>query len=455
MSIVDRHVAFLGALRSAGLPVSLAEGLDAARAATAVDLGDRDAVRTAYAATVVKRQAHRPVFDTLFDLWFPSTLGEGSATTGGERPNVEVTGGRGSTPEVAALRAELAQALLDGDPAALRRLARAAMNGLGRLPGGGGGAVWSPRTALDTLNASTLTAGIIRTAAPEDALAEQVLRRSVRDRISAFERLVHDDARRRVAEERGPEDAARHTVRPPVDQVDFLSASTADLSALRREVYPLSRRLATRMSRRRGRRGALDFRRTIRASLSTGGVPVDTRHRPRRPHKPELVVLCDISSSVSSFARFTLLLVYALASQFAKVRTFAFVDRPIEVTDYFARAGDVRDAFTAMEADGVRFAGGGTNYGRVFTELLDHHSDAITSNTALLVLGDARVNYLSPEREALTRLAEKARHAYWLNPEPTDRWGSGDSAAHFYAEIVDMFECRNLVQLSRFVEQLA
>lgn len=77
-SLVDRHTGFVAALRRAGLPVSVAEGLDAVRAVRAVDLLDRESLRAAYAATVVKRPQHRATFDTLFDLWFPAAVGDGA-----------------------------------------------------------------------------------------------------------------------------------------------------------------------------------------------------------------------------------------------------------------------------------------------------------------------------------------------------------------------------------------
>src|SRR5439155_24559352 len=127
------------------------------------------------------------------------------------------------------------------------------------------------------------------------------------------------DVRRRTAQQSSVEKVARH-VRPSIDRVSFLSATKAELAELRREIQPLARRLASRLAsdQRHGRKGQLDFRRTIRESLSSGGVPMATYHRPRRPAKPDLVILCDVSESVTSFAHFTLLLVYALREQFSR-----------------------------------------------------------------------------------------------------------------------------------------
>lgn len=485
-ALLDHHIAFLDALREAGLPVSLAEGLDAARAMTMVEPLDREALRTAYAATVVKRHGHRPLFDELFDLWFPRAIGEGRSDDRPSRPEprVEVTGGRAAPEGAQEMRTELAELLFDGDDMALRQLASRAVARFGEIGGGsaggsggrgGGGSrgsgstrgtrsgastgarSWSPNAVLDAMSPRTLLAGLLRSGVEGDEFAQSLARRRYRERIARFERLVNAEARRRIAEDRGVEATAKSVVRPPLDQIDLIGASQAELTALRREIYPLARRLATKksMKRRRGDRGPLDFRRTIRASLATGGVPVSTRRRPRRPHKPELVVLCDVSSSVASFARFGLLLVYALSEQFSAVRSFAFVDTVEEVTRHFAAADDVADAINRMEQGlTMRLMGGGTNYGRVFTRFDERYADAITPKTTLLVLGDARVNYGDPAVATFAGLAQRAKHAYWLNPEPRGNWGTGDSAAPTYADVVEMVECRTLAQLADFVRDL-
>jgi len=462
-ALLGHHVAFLDALREAGLPVSLAEGLDAARAVTMTGLLDREALRAAYAATVVKRRGHRPLFDELFDLWFPRAIGDGSGERPARRePRVEVSGGRAAPDEARELRAELAEAIFDGDDAGLRQLAGQAVARFGAIGGsptggGTGGRSWSPNAALDAVTPRTLLAGLLRSRPDSDEFSRSLARREFRFRISRFERLVNAEARRRIAEDRGAAETARTVLRPPLDQIDLIGASQAELTALRREIYPLARRLATKksMKRRRGGRGPLDFRRTIRASLATGGVPMDTRHRPRRPHKPELVVLCDVSSSVASFARFGLLLVYALSEQFSAVRSFAFVDTVEEVTRHFTEADDVADAINRMEQGlSMRLMGGGTNYGRVFTHFDGRFGDAIGPKTTLLVLGDARANYVDPAVATFGDLVGRARHAYWLNPEPRGNWGTGDSAAPAYAEVVAMVECRTLAQLADFVRDL-
>jgi uncharacterized protein with von Willebrand factor type A (vWA) domain len=288
-------------------------------------------------------------------------------------------------------------------------------------------------------------------------LAERRARTVLADRIERFTRRVDVDVRRRLAEVTDAESVARTARRPTIDQVNFLSATRSDLVALRREVQPLARRLAARLAidQRRGSRGALDFRRTIRESLSTGGVPIQTYHRPKRPLKSDLVVLCDVSDSVSSFAQFTLMLVYALREVFTKVRAFAFVDELDEVTRFFAPGGDPIEAVRRLttEAD-VAGLMGRTDYGRAFELFAERFGDAIGTRTSLLVLGDARSNYGDVALPVLRELAGRAKHAYWLNPERRGSWDTGDSRASDLAAIVPMVECRNLAQLAEFVRDL-
>ncbi|HEX6469380.1 MAG TPA: VWA domain-containing protein [Streptosporangiaceae bacterium] len=469
MSLLDRHAGFVAALRGAGLPVSPVEGIDAVRAIALVDLADREGLRAAYAGTVVKSPAHRPAFDTLFELWFPPVMGEaveaGDAFEATEaRESVEGMEGvaprPGRDPALDALRDRLAGLLAAGDEAGLRALARTAVARYGTAPAAPGRQSWFSYSVLRALSPETLMARLLRevlAGLERGGMAERVARQTLTMRIAAFEDMVVADVRRRIAEESGLDRIARASVRPPLDQVDFLRATRDDLAALRRAVHPLARRLGTRLAarRRRGHRGRLDFRRTVRASLSTGGVPLVTHHRPPRPHRPELVVICDVSSSVAAFAHFTLLLTFALREQFAKVRAFAFVDTVDEITRFFAPGVDVVDAMTrlAAEADVVRL-GGRTNYGRAIEAFAERYAGAVGPDTSLLILGDARSNYGPLATPTLTALADRVRHAYWLNPEPRADWDTGDSAASTYGEIVPMRECRNVAQLTEFIQTI-
>ncbi len=455
--LVDRHIAFLEALRGAGLPVSLAEDIDAIAALSALPWDERATIRDAYAATLVKRQSQRPTFDTLFDLYFPRLVGEGAAAATGAEGEHEPGGVRDNAAALTAFRTELTDALAADDRQALERLATEMVGRFGAMPGRGPGlSSWSAYTALQRVSPGELTDRIVASLLAEGRLEEEAARVAGR-RVGGFTRMVEDDARRRIAEEKGADHVADVAVRPSIDRLDFTSARRADLEEMRREIYPLARRLATRLTQEHHakRRGPLDFRRTVRASISTGGVPLVTHHKPKRPHRTELVVLCDVSGSVANFAQFTLLLVFALRDQFQNLRAFTFIDHVHEVTDHFRPGADVADVMADLAASTAHAAlWGRTNYGRAFTKFAEQYPDALGPKSSLLVLGDARSNYSDLSLPVLKELAGAARHAWWLNPEHRRHWDTGDSAAGSYGEIVPMVECRNLTQLGEFVHDI-
>ena len=461
-------VDFIGALREHHVPVGPGETIDAASVLAELDLLRRDELREGLAAAVLRRSGQRAVFDTLFDLYFPVALGRGSG-------EVEAPWNAQGEVDLEALREVLADLLRDGDDAALRELARAVVEALGQSGGSGQGGSgpgqngsggpprnWSAYQVLRQVNPETLLARILAElmkdhTGEDKAFAEEVARREIRQRIAQFRQMITEEVRRRTAELRGRDQVAKTAVPKQAEQVEFLTAYAEQLTQLRRTVHPLARRLASRLAVRRkhAKRGQLDLRRTLRRSMSTGGVPMRPAYRTRRPGRPELVVLCDVSGSVAGFSHFTLLLVQALREQFSKVRVFAFVERADEVTHQFAPGNDLAGVMERVmrEADLVSFDGH-SDYGGALASLVEHWPDAVGPRSSLLILGDGRTNYRDPNLVVLKRLIGQARHAHWLNPEPRNQWGSGDSAALRYADLLPMHECRTVAQLANVVESL-
>ena len=434
--LLDRHLSFIEALRGAGMSVSLAEDLDSVAALSAVGWGDRAHVRDVLAATLVKKQAQRTTFDALFDVYFPAMVGDGvstgSTTEGGVPTSCTDGGVRDNAEALQAFRDQLAQALESGDQQQLRRLAAQMVGTFGAMPGRGPGlSSWSAYTALQRVAPQELidriVAGLLGDG--DDEARETEVRRLANRRVGAFTTMVEDDARRRIAEEKGPDHVADVAIRPSIDKLAFTAARRSDLEEMRRQIFPLARRLATRLTKEHHahRRGALDFRRTVRASIATGGVPLTTHHRPKRPHRTDLVVLCDVSGSVANFAQFTLLFVFALREVFQSMRAFTFIDHVHEVTEHLQPGSDPVEVLEKLVAASSHAAlWGRTNYGRAFTKFEEQHADALGPKTTLLILGDARSNYSDLEDATLRRLAGSVRRSYWLNPEPESSWGAGD-----------------------------
>ncbi|MEU1914601.1 vWA domain-containing protein [Streptomyces massasporeus] len=443
--VAERLTSLVGALRAHGMRIGTGETVDAARAVGELGLADRELLREGLAATLLHGHGQRQVFDPVFDLYFPRGVGDPEQRTAGRED----------------LRNRLADALTADDRAMLGRLAIEAVDGFGGYGSSPESDGWSSYQTLERLRPQTLLARVrdnVRGQGGSQGFADRLLEDEVRRRIDVFRALVAAEARRRVAERRGRDEIARRAVAPTADRVDFLFAGQDRLAELRRTVQPLARKLATRLAarRRRASRGTIDLRRTLRGSLSTGGVPMKPVLRRRRPARPELVLLCDVSGSVSGFSDFTMLLVQALHDQFSKVRVFAFVNRIDEVTGLLERGRADPEGLSSRIQGEAAVTGyhGSSDYGMALGEFAERYADAVGSRTTVFVLGDARTNRSDPNLPAVRQIAERARRVHWLNPEQRSRWGTGDSVAPAYAELVAMHECRNARQLSALVARL-
>ncbi len=365
----ERILAFVGRLRAADVEVSPAEARDAVAAVAAAGVV-RETLREALAATLVKDEGDRSVFDRLFEESFP-LVGPG-----------------------------------DGEGRKRRRGASGgASSGVRRADGREGSGGRAPRAEP----------------APR---AER-----------------HGQPRPEPAEGDG---AGRGGRRRRLLALPFAEFTARDVAEARDLVRELGRRLRGRLARRQrpGRRGQLDFRRTIRGAMSTGGMPLRPRLRARRPGRPDLVVLCDLSGSVAAASELLLGLVAPAADYFRRVALFAYVDRLCPVS--------IEDGHVAPE--GRLDLHARSDFGRVLGDLWSRHRALLGRGTLLLVLGDARNNRLPPRADLLRKVRERVKAVVWLVPEPRGRWNTGDSVLGLYAPACNfVLECLDLAALVRAV----
>lgn len=477
--IVDLLAGFIQELREAGLPVSLTENLDAMAAVRHVPLEDREAFKYALAATLVKNNSHWRAFETVFEIYFSLRgkefavgdelsdldLGELEDELDKLRQKGEGNDGSGGsesmTPEE--LAEMLYKALLDGNAAIMRAVARQSVKRFaGMEPGRPVGGTYYLYRTLRNLDLDGVLDKLMqhkREQARMTQLEERLEQDEYQIRIDQLKKEIEAEIRRRLVADRGVEAMARTLRKPLPEDIDFMHASREEMALLRRALYPLTRRLAVRLARKRrhGRKGPLDFRNTVRHSLSYGGVPAEPKFKYPRPTKPEIVVIADISGSVAAFARFTLHLVYAIGAQFSKVRSFVFIDGIDEVTRFFDGVEDIGEAVHRVnsEAD-VVWVDGHSDYGHAFEVFWERWGKEIGPKSTVLILGDARNNYHASQSWIMKEMRHRARHVYWLNPEPRSYWDTGDSIVGEYGVHLDgVFECRNLRQLEGFVDHLA
>jgi uncharacterized protein len=420
-ALVERVLRLGRSLQVHGVSVALSEIIDAERAATAIDLRDREQLRIALLTTLVKDARHRPVFDAAFDRLFPARLGR---EHDGERiDRVEALAG---TDDLAALAAELVDAFggLDGELRGERHHIQRVFRGadLAKL-------MSDARNADPSLTAEDLRA-----------------------RIEQLKGLIAADVRAHLGEPdaSGFDDAT--------EDIEFLQASRAELEGMRQAVRPLARRLATRLARRRlsRRAGRVNMRRTARRSIGTGGVPIDLVLARPRAHRPELFVLCDISGSVADFSLFTLTLMAALSAEVPQTRTFVFVDAIDEITDLLASTGHGIEPWQIMRNTNVIAGDGHSDYGAVLRQFWDEVGEReLRATSTVVIAGDGRTNHRPTHVRVLEQIANRARRVYWLNPEPRSEWNTHDSEIETYGATCDeVFEVRTLRQLVTCVENI-
>jgi uncharacterized protein with von Willebrand factor type A (vWA) domain len=471
---------FVAELRNAGLPVSLTENLDAMEAIKQIPLEDREAFKYALGATLVKNSSHWRAFETVFEVYF-SLRGPEYAIKGDDENADEFwrdmqdqmrqgEGKGGSGGAMDSLSQEelmnmLMRALMDGDQAMMRALAKQAVQRFAGMEPGRpvGGTYYLYRTLrnldLDNMMGKLEEANQAQANEPLTDLEQRLAKDEMQHRMEQFKQEIEAEIRRRLVADRGAEAMAKTLRKPLPEDVEFMHASRDEMQNLKKALYPLTRKLAARLARKRrhGRKGPLDFRNTVRHSLTYGGVPAEPKFKYPRPAKPELMVVADISGSVAAFARFTLMLVYAIQGQFSKVRSFVFIDGLDEVTDYFKSTEDITEAIQRVntEAD-VVWVDGHSDYGHAFEVFWEKYGKDVGPKTTVLLLGDARNNYHAAQSWVVKEMRQRARHVYWLNPEPRSYWNTGDSIVGEYGAHTDgVYECRNLRQLEAFVEKLA
>ncbi|HET9898772.1 MAG TPA: VWA domain-containing protein [Streptosporangiaceae bacterium] len=454
-------------LRNVGIEVSVGEHADAARALTQVPLKDKETVRAALGCALIKNAQQLAAFNLIFDL----------CTAGPAQPGAEL-----AAAMTDAELAETLRAVIAAPDAHLRRLladeyvrrfgglepgsavagvfamiaveeaaglaglrdelalaeagTAAAGGGEGQGGGGGSGSGWSGMSGLGAR---------LGAAKADRAVAE-------------FRGELQAAIRRALVADRGAR-AVRATMRAGLaEDTDIATASASELEAMAAAIGPLSQRLTHVLAQLAlHRKRQLSIRGTLHQAMGTGGIPFRLVMEPARPPRPEIVVLADMSGSVAAFSRFTLDLLIALDSRLSRLRVFSFVDGLADITSLVrdARAAGRRLAPREAARDAIRLSGS-SDYGFVMREFAAQYAPQLTRRSVVLVVGDARTNYLDPAVDSFAAISERAGRVYWLNPELRRYWNDGDSVIGRYAPwCAQVRECRTLRQITDFVQSLA
>ena len=482
---------FIRALRNADVRISTAETLDAFSTVKLVGYRDRQLLKDSLGLVLPKTPDEKAAFDTCFDQFFsfrerspvPSSHaldGEGGTADSAQPGNADAGGsgepqgqrtGRGeganTAAQVVAENAGGVESLGSGEMAAAQSalgqlLTRANTIEINMAISAAGQQVNVHEIELFTQK-GVYTRRILE-AMGHAELQQEIFTLTASDAISD-RRLAQDLGRRR--------DWLRERVRDYVEHQFLLHADVTGrrlresllrdlrLSTLEQRHHRLLQDLVQRMARklvaayshRRKvfRRGQLHVPRTLRRNMKYDDAIFDLHWKSVKTDKPKVFAICDVSGSVSNYARFMLMFLYSLEEVLPKVRSFAFSSDLGEVSDLFAR-NDIDDAIALALR---QYGNGSTDYGQALADFRKLCLDDIDKRTTVIMLGDARNNYGDTRSDVLKDVYDRARRVIWLNPEPRPMWNTGDSEMRHYSPYCHQVdECGTLTQLERVVSRL-
>jgi uncharacterized protein with von Willebrand factor type A (vWA) domain len=447
---------FFRAARGAGVRLSPAESIDAMRAVSRVGFADRNVLRDTFLLTLAKTQDEKKALGDCFDLFFdqpepaPPPPPEENETDSSDTPQSgaasETQGDAGGGDEAENL-GQLAQMLLSQDRNAMAAAIANASNAasLSDIRYFTQRGIFSGRI-LDQMGIQRLRDDLDALAASNPALAERLqaaldgLRDTVRETVSQALLLYGREEAESLRNE-----ILRNA---PLSRIE-----PRQVEQMRHLIRQIARRLRERYSkpRKRQRRGHLDVRRTIRRNAAWGGVPFLTAWKRRHRDKPKLIALCDVSGSVARVSDFFLLLIHSLHEVVSDVRSFAFSGHLIEVSDILESKSPEEAMAEIMSKVGF----GSSDYGNSFDDFEHGWMNAITPQTTVIILGDARSNNLDPRADILRRIGERSKRLVWLNPEGRMAWGWGDSEMPRYSTFCTVVrQCATAQQLERAVSDI-
>lgn len=453
----SRILQLIAALRASGVRVSLAESAEAFSAVDLMGIQDREQFRVSLRATLIKDVKDIPTFEKLFPLFF----GQGQPPTMGGDPRADMT------PEEANMLADALsqfgeqlrqrmERLMNGE-----QLSKEELEALGQMVGLNQAdnlnyqdwMVERMKRAMAFPQVQKAMRDLMEMLAQMGMTPERVnqIRQMIQQNMQGMQEQMDQFAGQRIAE--------NLSERPRSENVDslmsrpFNALSDADKQLLQREVKKLAAALRTRIALRqkRARTGQLDAKGTIRASLKYNGVPMEIKHR-NRVHKPKIVVICDVSTSMRFCSELMLTFLYALQGQVRKTHAFAFIDHLESISEDFVGS----NADEAIQSVLWRMPSGhyNTDLGYALNNFKDDYLETLNTGTTLIVVGDGRNNYNDPRIDIFSLMSRRATRTIWLNPESEFLW-NGDSDMKKYAPLCNnVLKVSNLKELAHAVDDL-
>lgn len=443
---------FIHSLRQAGLPISSAETLDALQAAQLVGIDDAALLKHSLGMTLSKNLVNRQLFDQTFDQFF------GNHKLQINQPNADLdtsatadTASSSAQPllpsdESAVLQSPLAQQLMSNDISTLQVM-------IARAAAGAGDQTMTAVTqiplvtfrVMQTLGDSQLQQQL---SALTEAEADNAQVQLLRQRRTLLQQQVRNYVEQQFLLYSSNQPQAIRARN--IQKVNLTNVDQRNYKLMASLVRKAAKRLASMHSRRRRitKRGLLDVRRTIAANAAYDGFLFHTKWKTTRVERPKVIVICDVSGSVSRVAKFLLLFLYSLQDVLPNVRSFVFSSDMAEVTLLFDQQSLEESLTEVVDKWGNK----PTDYGKALRDLRELALSDIDHRTTVIMLGDARNNNLDGNAEIWQEVCRRSQRALWLNPEKEFSWGTGDSIMSEYAPYCSQVEtCNTLRDLNRIL----
>ncbi|MFZ0547213.1 MAG: VWA domain-containing protein [Candidatus Promineifilaceae bacterium] len=452
----DRIIDFVRGLRAAGVRVSMAESVDAMQAVKLLGITEKERFRKSLRATLIKEADDFPVFNELFPLYF----GSGGPPLQSAMEDMNADEQEMLKAALSALSGNL-QRLMDwltsGEGPTKEELEDLARRAGAQWSDDPGEARWVTRRMLRQMGFQHLEEQLQQLI---QKLQEMGMSQEAIEKLLGVVEANREALAEQMAQQVGLQIAQDRAERPSeihgsdLMHKSFQNLSESEAEILRKEVGRLVTQLRSRaaLRRKRGKEGKFDPKNTIRANQRFAGVPFELKFK-KKKLKPNLVLICDVSTSMRPVAEFMLRLIYELQDQVAKARSFAFnADmEEISITLSGNRAANAVSEVLYAIPPGYYATDLGNSLDTFFKDFLD----SVTGKTTVIILGDGRNNYNSPRIDLMKKLQQRARRLLWFNPEQRGQWGSGDSDMLDYAPICDdVYQVRNLAQLSAAVDKI-
>ena len=435
----------IAALRGSGVRISVSESIDAMNALRLMGYDNRQILKTSLSATLAKSRHDKALFDSCFDRFYSLDDFIDPETNSCSTPDSEPT--KEDSP--------LTWMLLSGDNTGLSLSMREAAREADIS------SIWFftqkslyIQRILRGMGQEDLNRDIQRLSKEHDRPSQQKVRALKKAKTLLFENV------RNFVEQQFSLFAGSATEKIQeryLRDIRLSNLEQQDFQRIHVIIKKMVKRLNSLHSRRRktSKRGALDLKKTLRENVAYQGLIFSPQWKSKKINRPDLMVLCDVSRSVQTVARFMLLFLYGLNEEVAKIRSFIFCSNLVEVSHIFEEY-PVEEALVRLQRGvGLGIFLGRTDYGQSLLDFKEKWLDVVSNKTTVLILGDARNNYGNPQTDILKLIHERNKKLIWLNPESPSFWGIGDSEMKRYLPYCSFArECSTVNHLERVVDSL-